>query len=263
MIKIYVPIILLFILVYLIRNNVVEKFSVPKNVIMTTYFCKKKDPQRDRYAPCNDLTYIKPWYNSIKKLQLNGIVFHDGLSNEFIDRYQTTKIKFIYLDSSKFQYSLNDQRFLIYYDFLNKNKNIEKVFMTDGNDVTIVQNPFEMCDRGLCIGSELVYLNFFDKFKKTNGMKVNIPSNYNLAKFRNKKLLNAGIIGGNIKSILKLLKIMCYYFSKDSCNYCNLNMAILNQSVYNNFNNIITGYPLHSRFLKYENNRKDVYFIHK
>ena len=44
----------------------------------------------------------------------------------------------------------------------------------------------------------------------------------------------------------------------------NLNMVVFNYVVYNNFkNNNITGEKLHSKFMKYENSRKDVYFIHK
>ena len=30
-----------------------------ENVIMTTYFCKKEDPQRPKTAPCNDIKYVE------------------------------------------------------------------------------------------------------------------------------------------------------------------------------------------------------------
>ena len=58
---------------------------------MTTYFCKKKDPQRNKYASCSNISYIKPWYYSLKRLNLNGIVFYDNIDKEFIKKYQTKK----------------------------------------------------------------------------------------------------------------------------------------------------------------------------
>ena len=44
----------------------------------------------------------------------------------------------------------------------------------------------------------------------------------------------------------------------------NLNMIVFNYVVYNNYKQKVnTGEPLHSVYKKFENNRKDVYFIHK
>ena len=44
------------------------------------------------------------------------------MSEKFINKYQTDKIKFVYVNSSQFEYSLNDQRFLIYHDYISKIK---------------------------------------------------------------------------------------------------------------------------------------------
>ena len=131
---------------------------------MTTYFCKKKDPQRNKYASCSNISYIKPWYYSLKRLNLNGIVFYDNIDNEFIKKYQTKKIKFIYVDSSKFTLSVNDQRYLIYYNYLLNHPEIKNVFMTDGNDVTIVKSPFDTFNN-ICVGSELDYIDKSDYMK--------------------------------------------------------------------------------------------------
>ena len=138
-----VLVILIIVLLSLLpKNN--EHFSNlgNENVIMTTYFCNKNDPQRPKRAPCNDFQYIKPWYNSIKKLGLNGVIFHDGMDETFIKKYQNDKIKFVYVDSNSYEFSLNDLRYFVYLDYIKKHKNIENIFMTDGNDVIVVKNPF-------------------------------------------------------------------------------------------------------------------------
>ena len=44
----------------------------------------------------------------------------------------------------------------------------------------------------------------------------------------------------------------------------NLNMIVFNNVIYNDLkNNVNTGEPLRSRYKKFENNRKDICFIHK
>ena len=170
----YIFILFILILIYLYTKRC-ENFHVnnPKNVIMTTYFCNKKDPQRLKKAPCDDFKYIKPWYNSIKKLGLNGIIFHDGLSKKFIRKYETNNIKFVYKKTHKI-FSLNDYRYFIYLDYINNHPEIENIFMTDGNDVTVVNNPFKFINnKNIYVGTEPNKLEkekqyFNNKFKILN-----------------------------------------------------------------------------------------------
>ena len=113
------------------------------NVIFTTYFCRKIDPIRKVHAPCNDFSYIAPWYTSMQELGLYGVIFHDGMSDKFINQYQTAKIRIRYVgDSGRVHISLNDYRYFIYLKVLEANANYEQVFMTDGNDVKVVRSPF-------------------------------------------------------------------------------------------------------------------------
>tara|TARA_Y100001970_G_scaffold186363_1_gene226664 strand:+ start:8407 stop:9213 length:807 start_codon:yes stop_codon:yes gene_type:complete len=257
--------ILLVLLFHNIRKNTIEKFNNKYNVIMTTYFFNNKDPQRNKTAPGNDIKYIKSWYESIKKLGLNGIVFHDGLSNDFIKKYQTNKIKFEYVNPKSFKYSLNDQRFVIYLDYLKKHPEIEKVFMTDGNDVKVVQDPFKYIKKAkYYVGSEEKTIGnskwILHKFKILN--KSNKYNSY----FKENRLLNAGILGGGCDNIIKMLHKMRDIFNDydESMLKSNLNMVVFNYVLYKYFpNNIVTRPPIHSLFKKYENNRKDVWFIHK
>ena len=92
----------------------------------------------------------------------------------------------------------------------------------------------------------------------------NINTNKSNNKLKLDTIYNAGILGGNRENVIKFIKNMIYIFNlidnknKDKNN----NMAVFN-IVSENTKNIITGTPLHSDFKEFQNNRKDVYFIHK
>ena len=259
-------ILLITLYILLSKNN--EHFSNIKNsnVIMTTYFCNKKDPQRKKKAPCDDITYIKPWYYSIKKLGLNGIVFHDGLSDNFVKQYETNRIKFFYVNSNEYDLSLNDLRYFVYYDYIKKHKNIKNIFMTDGNDVTIVKNPFtDKLLTKICVGKEL---NLIGE-NKWMIRKINQFNQSNKDKFvydKSYSTYSAGILGGRRRDVLNFLSSMIKIFENFNSKQRkeNLNMIVFNYVIYNKFNeDVISGEDLHSKYKKYENHRKDIYFIHK
>ena len=132
--------------------------------------------------------------------------------------------------------------------------------MTDGNDVTVVKNPFKFINnKNIYVGSEI------KGNKKYILDKLNyINSNQNNYKLKLDTIYNAGILGGNRKNVLSFINKMIDIFNlvnKKNIDK-NINMAVFN-IVSENTKNIITGPPLHSDFKKYQNNREDVYFIHK
>ena len=257
-------ILLIALYILLPKNN--EHFSNldDENVIMTTYFCNKKDPQRPQRAPCNDFQYIKPWYDSIKKLGLKGVIFHDGMNDTFIKKYQTDNIKFVYVDSNSYEYSLNDLRYFVYLDYIKKHKNIENIFMTDGNDVTVVKSPFNKFNK-ICVGNEPVKISNSSWMKK----KIKRFNHNNTKKFifnESNQIYNAGILGGRRDYVLKFLENMVNIFENfdEEQKRENLNMIVFNYVVYKVFNeNVVSGFPLNSDYKKYQNDRKDVCFIHK
>ena len=84
-----------------------------KNVIVTCYFIKKKDPQHGNTLNIPNINYIKPWYNSMLNNNLNGIIIHDELPKDFIQKYENDKIKFIKYSTGN--YSIFEERWIAYY----------------------------------------------------------------------------------------------------------------------------------------------------
>ena len=257
-----------------------------QDVIVTTYYSSNIGNYKGRSILNNDFQYISPWYNSVLKLKLNGIIFHDGLSNDFIKKYTTNNIKFIYNDPDKFLYSKNDQRFLIYYKFLKYNKNIKNIFMTDGNDVIIRNDPFNyIVDNNNKHKKDFYYVcseyrrklkdNNFTKFNfiRINHYIKNPDKKFKIKTFDKNKdniLFNAGILGGNRNNMLYFLRLMneklnnTFKYIPKQLHDRNINMIVFNYVLYDiiDENKIVTGYPLHSRFTRYEK-RNDVIFSHK
>lgn len=248
------------------------------NIVITSWLTSKKDPQRLFYQPTS-FESIREWYNSIIKLNLNGIIFHDSFSNEFIKKYSNKNIKFI-KDRGFAEQSLcaADYRWKMYFDFLLKEK-FENIFMTDCNDVVIKQNPFVSKFYQSNTESLFIGVESFPRLNKENPWMINIcnyayRNNNQGFPFFHKPTLNCGIVGGTRNIVLKLLKGMFNEInnSKPLEKECmelgipfTVDMAALNFCAYSTFNSsqILTDEPIHSIYKKYQTNRNDIWFIHK
>ena len=232
-------------------------------IIMAPYFTRRIGfSQHDSSggAKPNDFNLIKSWYETVWKLSVNAVIFHNELSNEFIKKYTTKYISFVRYDKVH-RPSYNDERFYCYRDYLERNKNINRIICTDLFDVKFLKNPFELFSMGydLYVGSE----------EKSH------PSSYGW-KWVNKKLkeqklkqlskddtmFNAGICGGDRKKFIKLLDMMIEIFEETPSRF-NANMPVYNDCLRRLKSwKIFTGFPLHNIF---ESNKvlKGVYIKHK
>ncbi len=224
-----------------------------ESLIFSSYFTSKKCPQRKRKLFQSDsYGLIKGWYESIVKLDLKGIIFHDSLSGEFVREYENRNVSF-----EKWELgarSTNDERFICYRDFIFAHEGIDNFFFTDLFDVIFYKNPFDLLsdDYDIYVGSEHRY--------NTKWMWNAYTRAYGQFYYRDKKLLNAGIIGGTRKNICLLLDKMVEDFISIRP-HVNANMAALNKNTYDLFDEerICTGFPLHSRFKG--NQRKGNFYI--
>ena len=86
-------------------------------------------------------------------------------------------------------------------------------------------------------------------------------------KYANSALLNCGIIGGNIKTILTLMNLMVdvhLKFSLTNKSLFTLDMGVFNFIARTIFdNNLIHGFPVNSVFKNYEIQNFDCWFKHK
>lgn len=271
--------------------------TAPQDTVVLTVYCNlKKDPQRQTRVDENSYEYISPWYRTMVEKDLHGIIFCDNVSQAFITKYQTPKIRFINIKLGK--YSINDERYFIYYNFLLTNQHKLKyryVLMTDVSDVEINKNPFPYMaenpdkiyvgmnfhgDRG--IDAESRSPKWFDrrewKIKPFNDkLKASGYDTHPDGAFRRSDLMqiwSAGILGGETTTIIHFLSEMCHLFTiVDSKK--NVNMLLLNYILRRYFSagydsttacttTLFSGKPFNSRFQRFEKyGESDAYLIHK
>lgn len=256
-----------------------------KELIVTCYFVNKKDPQYGNILTKPNIDYIKPWYNSMVKLNLGGIILHDGIDEDFIKLHETEKIKFRYFQYGN--YSIFEERWFAYY-FLMSNLNLKKVFFTDVNDVFITKDPFKTHSN-----NELLYVgrDHVNKTRHSNWLEVELNHFKNDANFKVpfyykfQSVYNAGVVGGNI-NITKALAAEIINLTLKTQTDKHKDMSLLNLSICRRFpillnysasekstiinenfenplnGNVYSGYPLNSLFKSF-NFTSDATFIHK
>lgn len=246
-------------------------------VIFTSYFSQKKHPNdpndsavigrsEDGRVLQNSFEYIKNWYNSIIDLGLEARVFYDNLSGEFLEKYETDKIKFIYVSTS--DYSNNDWRFFCYRNYLVEHNDFDSVFLTDGSDVVVVKDPskilldFPDTDYFICKDSiKLGQFPYLDIHKQIGWENTNWFESV----VDHTDLINMGVIGGSYSNIVTFLNKFCSVRKSMKNEYFNADMWV-GQYVFRHKlsdKKLLIGEPFTSNFKQYENDRKDVYFIHK
>jgi hypothetical protein len=236
------------------------------NIILSNYFTSKIDPQRETvWERSGQYRNISGWVESIIKLKLNGIIFHDNLSDHFIQTYTNEYIQFIPY-KVKTMLCLNDERFICWYEHLKENQ-YDKVFVTDLFDVTFNKNPFDL------ITDEFdIYAGIVDNERKVCDSPIwSIPMQriYGKLHYSDKPLINAGVIGGNQSNMLKLFEAMVNDFNT----YNNVHgstyiwegdIPVFNKNLYDLFdkNKLLLGHPVTSEFKKYQE-KGDFFIKHK
>ena len=269
-----------------IDREIEAKAINQSELIVTCYFTKLVDPQHDMIRREPEYKYIKPWYDTVKKLGLNGVIVHDGLTPDFIAEYETDRIQFLQFSPGEF--SIFEERWIAYYLLLKNNPNIQHAFFTDSNDVEVNFNPFERHnsdsviyagrDQSNRVGDSMWVIDEMNDFIKESGYQVS-----DLIRYQN--LFNAGLVGGKREYLLaiisKLVSLALLGKTNSHKDMSLLNIAIfevlrpkLNTAYFqdritnpeNDFgsslNNVVSGFPLNSPFKAFEKNSKAT-FSHK
>jgi len=251
---------------------------VNSDIIFTTYFTGKPDPQASSKRKSNVIKHLKTWlrstrggavaelpgiagpdeferieiwYNSLLKVGCHAVIFHDQLSEGFIQQWQRDEVRFEHYPLQTPR-SVNDERYQCYYQYLQSHPEVKRVFMMDLFDIEFFRNPFQLFDNEnievFCGGDADQYNNKLNREKMVRA--------FGAPYYEDQVKLNAGILGGQRDTIMPLLETMIDVFNglTDAGELANLNMAVFNKCVYDNHqaNKIMTGYPLNSRFKKYE-----------
>lgn len=118
-------------------------FKIANNIIVASHITGIYDINRNTILGDDDFLLVSNWVQSITKLGLQGIIFHNNFSEKTCQLYQNDAIHFVKIDYNS-QYNPNIYRYFIYSIFLNlKSHLIKNIFFTDVSDVIVLKNPFE------------------------------------------------------------------------------------------------------------------------
>lgn len=217
------------------------------NVILTSYFTTKPDPQRGTQWNPNDFKLISGWIDTLNALGLRGIIFHDepiGDCHGLIECRQYTLRSYLW--------SVNDERFLCWLEYLENHPEIDNVFFTDLFDVTFNRDPFDLItnDYDLYVGCGA---GFPKKIGANKWLCNKMLSAYGQVYHAEQCTVNAGVIGGTRENIMALAAYMVDEFRRLN-SPDNINMAVFNRAVYDLFGSarVLIGPPVTSLFKKYE-----------
>ncbi len=247
--------------------------SNSKNYILVCHISGIYDVNRSNTIADDDFSVIENWYNSIINLKLNGIIFHNNFSDSTYEKYQNDFVKFIKIEYNP-DFNPNIYRYFIYNQYLKSNhQNIENVFFTDVSDVLILKNPFQ--EKLFQENPNAIFCGDEPEILDNQWMKLhcehlrNNIKDFGLfeEKFKNKTLLNCGIIGGNINLmtsfIEKLWQIHSNYNHNNKTNFTG-DMGAFNFLIRTKFNdNLFHGTPVNTVFKENDLRNSNCWFAHK
>lgn len=246
---------------------------INENLVLACQISGVYDVNRNEILAADDYSLIENWCESITDLDLKGIIFHNNYADSFCGAFSSKNIQFIKVTYDP-SFNPNVYRYLVYNEFLKANsERIKNVFVTDVSDVVVVENPFEHPffkanpDCVFC-GDEPKKLD--NEWMKNHSEhlrnKIEDYARYE-ENFKEKTLLNCGIIGGNFQLmqafIEKLANVHQTYNFDNKTAYTG-DMGAFNYLIHTQFETrYLHGFPINTKFKGYQTERKDCWFRHK
>ncbi len=112
------------------------------NLILACHITGVYDVNRSTTLQDDNFELVRAWAESVAAAKVNGLLFHNGFSEETCQTYANEYLTFVKITYNP-QFNPNVYRYLVYLDFLEKQANPPaNIFVTDVSDVTLVNNPF-------------------------------------------------------------------------------------------------------------------------
>jgi len=179
------------------QSSAYIEFREKKNVILTSYFTSVSDPMRSNQVWEADKGKLRALLDSCA--DENVVVLNDCFANDSVFQRVPVYINPYF------------QRWVSYYQYLRENKSvIDYVFCVDASDVELLRSPWNYMEKGfLYTGDEPQILGCEWMLKHHPHAKIQEF----MIDHKDLPLLNAGILGGDIETILKFIgKLLSFYF---------------------------------------------------
>ncbi len=253
----------------------IDQPSLPlgTSLVAATLLTGVYDVNRGENLEEDNFKLVSAWYDSLNRLGLRGLIFHNTFSATTVARYQTDNISFVQVKYDH-RWSPNVFRYMIYEEFLDCYSHLlASLFVSDIVDVEVIQNPFEqpqfLANAGAVFcGDEPEILDNPWMHAHGQHLRQSLPgfASFEFAN-RDQVLLNCGIIGGQVETMRSLMNHLAQlhrsYTLTNKTAYT-LDMGAFNFVARTHFGEVIQhGTPINTRFKAYEYHRQDCWFRHK
>lgn len=220
-----------------------------RGTVLAIMLTSKPDPQRGEKISTDYAKYLRPWWATVNRVGLSGVVLHDGLPEEFVSTATTRHVRFERIEPG--EWPILHDRHRLCRDFLRSHGD-EYVFITDISDVAFKRDPFALirADRGqhrLFIGSEQ------KRIGESRCLRSEITNQFGCLLHAERQVVNPGIVGGLKHEVIYFLEKVIACIAEQR-RLVNSDMSIVNKVVHDTYawGELFTGLPLHSRFKKWE-----------
>ena len=247
-------------------------FIIPQNLILASHITGIYDVNRNITLANDDILPVLAWAESITKLGLTGIIFHNNFSDETCRLYESEYVHFIKVDYDP-RFNPNVFRYFIYEEFLRIHYTIlSNIFLTDISDVTVLRNPF--LEPYYLDNSAKIFCGDEPKILSDEWMQMHSEhlrskiEDYSIYEntYKNETLLNCGIIGGNILVIFRFiqqLKSIHQKYNYDNNTKFTGDMGAFNYLIRTCYHDkVIHGHPVNTVFKSYSDDTS-CWFKHK
>ena len=247
-------------------------FKIADNIIAASHITGIYDVNRSTTLPNDDFSLVADWAKSITELKLQGIIFHNNFSEETCKLHQSDYIHFININYNS-QYNPNIFRYAVYSEFLKLHAHlIKNIFFTDSSDVVVLKNPFledlylNNPDTIFCGDEPKILANeWMQEHSSHLRSKIADFVTYE-SDFKNKTLLNCGVIGGNTSIISPFIaKLWTIHRENNADNKTSYtgDMGAFNYLVRTHYpNKVIHGKPVNTEFKSFTDDAS-CWFKHK
>jgi len=209
------------------------------------------------------IQYMHSWHESVCRNSLKAVVFIDEPNSYLISTYESPNISFVLTDAKPLNQM--DSRWVILRDYIKNNPSIERFFITDIGDCTILKNPFSFIEEGkVYVGDEnnVVGIEWMRSRVELIG---NYECSQNYLLMRGLRLLNCGIFGGYVNTVMPTLDKVVSKLLQYNCKTDTVDMIAFNEVLHlDTFNaEIVYGKPLNTKFWDWDLYNQECYFQHK
>lgn len=223
-----------------------------QDIILTSYLTSQPDPQRDITWEA-DINACMALINSVGDQKL-------VLINDCFDENTPVpdNVELVRVESTLNPYF---QRWFSEYKYLKDHPEIRKVFHVDSTDVEMINNPFPHMVAGkLYVGSEQAYVG-------TPWMIKHHTARFMTDFFRRNRrtmLLNCGLVGGDRKEVMELMRRMNAKYVEEKGNVGKFEMGLFNYICRTYMQSkIVVGNNIHTKFKAFDRVNMKPWWRHK